>query len=239
MTTQNGRCVICGKALSEDNPGIPILGWARDLVGTDGIAHYLCISRLANETGYARGATPWSIGRPHPALVDLVERRVLTPCRVFEPGPGHGDNALYLASHGFDVTAADISPTAISILRARAVSLGVSLNVIQAEVIYGLDSLADQFDVVFERSFLQTLPPQMRPRYVQRIVSLLRDEGQYVGIIRGPRYPPPNTQPYAFSRQDLTNLFERHLTILEITPTVSGHGENELSFWLTRARPKR
>ncbi|MHA1771224.1 MAG: methyltransferase domain-containing protein [Candidatus Thorarchaeota archaeon] len=235
MNTENSTCVICGKPFTDSDPGIPILGWALDIIGTKGVAHYLCISHLANEISYVMGIAPWDIGQPHPALVALVEQKKIPVGSVFEPGPGRGDNALYLASKGYDVTTCDISPSAVTALRKRARNLGLSINVIQAEVIYGIDSLANRFDVVFERSFLQTLPPPMRSRYIERVCTLLRDDGRYIGIIRGPRDPPPVTQPYAFSKQELLDLFSKRFDILDVSPTVSGHGDNHLDFWLVQA----
>ncbi|MCF2135860.1 MAG: TPMT family class I SAM-dependent methyltransferase [Candidatus Thorarchaeota archaeon] len=238
MVNDNPTCVICGKPFTDHDPGIPILGWALDIIGTKGFAHYLCVSQLANETSYLRGIAPWDIGQPHPALVDLVEQKKLPLGSVFEPGPGRGDNALYLASKGYDVTTSDISPSAVEALRRRARDLGLSLNVIQAEVIYGLNSLTGKFDIVFERSFLQTLPPLMRSRYIDRVALLLHEGGIYVGIIRGPRDPPPVTQPYAFTKQEILELFAPRFDIIEVAPTVSGHDDNELTFWLVQARLK-
>ncbi len=228
-------CVICGREFSSRDPPVPLLGWTRDMVGQSGAAHYLCICRLANERSYRTNYTPWDIGRPHPALVDLVDGGVLVPGSVFEPGPGRGDNALFLAARGFEVTVADISQAAVSSLRERATKLGLALTILNAEVLYGLDDLSSRFDYVFERSFLQTLPSELRPRYVSRVASLLHEGGLYVGIIRGPREPPPITQPFAFSRSEILQLFGSKFDV-EITPTVSGHGDANLDFWLIRAR---
>ena len=52
---------------------------------------------------------------PHPLLVEAASK--LTPGRALDLACGTGRNALWLAQHGWDVTAVDASPTAIETLR--------------------------------------------------------------------------------------------------------------------------
>jgi len=227
--------MLCGFPFTSRDPGVDVRGWAADMLGKRGRAHYTCVCRSANEKSYRIGHVPWDIARPHPALKQLVETGRMSVGTVFEPGPGLGDNALYLASHGFRVTAVDIAPAAVDTLRARAVSMGLGIEVYVGEVVFGLDSVRSGFDYVFERSFLQTLPPVIRPRYVERLERLLKPGGVYVGIIRGPRQPPPVTQPFAFTEAELRSLFSASFEIVELQPTTSGHDDN-LDFWLLMAR---
>jgi 2-polyprenyl-3-methyl-5-hydroxy-6-metoxy-1,4-benzoquinol methylase len=51
---------------------------------------------------------PWDISRPATDLKQQVENGTLRPCRVVELGCGPGNDAVYLASRGFDVTAIGI-----------------------------------------------------------------------------------------------------------------------------------
>ena len=52
---------------------------------------------------YRHGTPPWVSG-PRPELVDLVTNGVLPPGRAIDLGCGVGDNAIFLAQHGFTVT---------------------------------------------------------------------------------------------------------------------------------------
>jgi methylase of polypeptide subunit release factors len=67
---------------------------------------------------YRRGrSAPWDIGRPSTDLKQAVENGTLHPCRAVELGCGSGNDAIFLASRGFDVTAIDIAPTALSLAK--------------------------------------------------------------------------------------------------------------------------
>jgi SAM-dependent methyltransferase len=65
-------------------------------------------------------------GRPSPQLVS--ELADLTPGTALEAGCGEGANAVWLAEHGWQVTAVDISATALRRARAHADSLGVDVS---------------------------------------------------------------------------------------------------------------
>lgn len=229
------QCILCGEPFTEKNPAMSLHNWIRAMVGRDGLAHYTCIARAANDAAYCRGLAPWDIGGPHPALVRLVESRNLALGRVFEPGPGLGDNAIFLATRGFDVTAVDISSEAIAQLQMRADQIGVKLRLIIADVIYELHDKEIDYEYVFERSFLQTLDPSIRPAYVKRIESLLKPGGTYIAIIRGPRNPEPISQPYAFTKTMLLDLLSDSFRRIQITPTISGYSDSRLDYWLVKA----
>ncbi|MCG8344800.1 MAG: methyltransferase domain-containing protein [Chlorobiales bacterium] len=59
------------------------------------------------EERYAKGDIPWDIGRVDANLVELVENRPVGNCRALDIGCGTGDNSLWLARRGFEVTGLD------------------------------------------------------------------------------------------------------------------------------------
>lgn len=63
---------------------------------------------------------------PHPLLVDSAGK--LPPGRALDLACGTGRNALWLAQHGWSVTAVDVSPTAIETVLHRAAQLGVHVD---------------------------------------------------------------------------------------------------------------
>jgi 2-polyprenyl-3-methyl-5-hydroxy-6-metoxy-1,4-benzoquinol methylase len=78
---------------------------------------------------YRRGrSAPWDIGRPSTDLKQAVENGTLHPCRAVELGCGSGNDAIFLASRGFDVTAIDIAPTALSLAKKKAQDAGVKVK---------------------------------------------------------------------------------------------------------------
>jgi SAM-dependent methyltransferase len=67
------------------------------------------------------GLTPWDREGAPPMLVDLVEGpAALRPGRALDIGCGTGRDAVYLADHGWQVTAVDVSPHAIDKARRRS-----------------------------------------------------------------------------------------------------------------------
>ena len=63
---------------------------------------------------------------PSPLLVAIAER--LQPGRALDLACGSGRHALWLAQHGWRVTAVDGSPAAIAILEASAARLGAAID---------------------------------------------------------------------------------------------------------------
>ncbi len=204
------------------------------MLGQDGMAHHQCMAMTANDAAFSKGDVPWDISGPHPALVNLVETKRIVPGRVFEPGPGLGHDAVYLASNGFRVTALDISKKAVSMLRKRIEKLGLDVDLIVGDVLR--DSPTEgEFDYIFERSVLQTLPPSQRVHYVLCLTKILKPTGEYIGIIRGPRTPMPESQPYAFTRNMIEQILSAHFRDIEITRVPSGFNNSRSEYFLVIA----
>ncbi len=204
------------------------------MLGQDGMAHHQCMAMTANDAAFSKGDVPWDISGPHPALVNLVETKRIVPGRVFEPGPGLGHDAVYLVSNGFRVTALDISKKAVSMLRKRIEKLGLDVDLIVGDVLR--DGPTDgEFDYIFERSVLQTLPPTKRAHYVLCLTKILKPTGEYIGIIRGPRTPMPESQPYAFTRNMIEQLLSAHFRDIETTRVPSGFNNSRSEYFLVIA----
>jgi SAM-dependent methyltransferase len=71
---------------------------------------------------YQSASSIWS-GHPNPHLV--TEAADLPPGRALEVGAGEGADAIWLAEHGWQVTAVDISAVALARGAQRAVEVGV------------------------------------------------------------------------------------------------------------------
>lgn len=76
------------------------------------------------ERRYAAGEFRWSTD-VNPALAAAVEELDLDPGRALDIGAGHGGDAVHLAALGWEVTALDVSPTALSRVRDLASRAGV------------------------------------------------------------------------------------------------------------------
>jgi len=75
------------------------------------------------ESFYSSGESRWS-GKPNPSLV--AEVADLAPGSALDLGCGQGGDAIWLASRGWSVTAADISTAALSTAARNAAAAGLA-----------------------------------------------------------------------------------------------------------------
>lgn len=101
---------------------------------------------------YRQGTPPWDAGRPHAELARVIEEAVIPRGSALEIGCGSGADAIFLARHGFDVTAVDVSPIAIERARARAEQHDALVRFVQ-EDIYQFARQSGAFDFVYDAGF--------------------------------------------------------------------------------------
>jgi len=131
-------------------------------------------------------------------------------------GCGLGDDAEALAAAGADVTAFDISPTAIAWCRRRFPNSRVQYVV--ADLFDLPPAWPRRFDLVVEINTLQALPGEIRPRAIERVADLVAPGGTLLVICRGrevdepadgPPWPLVRGELDAFAKLGLTPTFQR------------------------------
>lgn len=110
---------------------------------------------------------PWDTKAPKENVLDW-HRRGLVHGRVLDIGCGLGDNAVYLAQQGFDVTGLDISPTALITAERRAVDAHVQVRFAVADACV-LDGYSDAFDTVVDSGMFHCLDGDGRRRYAAAV----------------------------------------------------------------------
>jgi tellurite methyltransferase len=113
------------------------------------------ISNSDQERWDARWATAKEahVREPHSLLVRFVSPARLAGWRALDVACGVGQNAIWLAQHGFTVDAVDISPVAIERGRIAAAQAGVSVGFVQADLDMWMPT-ANTFDLVIGFRFL-------------------------------------------------------------------------------------
>jgi SAM-dependent methyltransferase len=129
------------------------------------------------EWAYQSGTPPWDIGGPQPAIVGLAEAGAIEGA-VIDVGCGTGENALYLASRGLDVTGVDAAPTAIARAQEKARLRASSAMFAVADAL-DLVTLARTFDVALDCGLFHTFSDPDRVRFKRSLHQTLRPGARY------------------------------------------------------------
>ncbi|OBG28184.1 bifunctional 2-polyprenyl-6-hydroxyphenol methylase/3-demethylubiquinol 3-O-methyltransferase UbiG [Mycobacterium sp. 852002-51057_SCH5723018] len=123
---------------------------------------------------YRVGFTPWEghpLGR---SLRNLVEGTGDAPAlaagSALEVGCGTGDCSIYLAQHGWKVTAVDFVPKALDRARAKAGAAGASVNFVQADVTQlSRAGIGAGFQLIVDNGCLHNMSDGDRDAYVREV----------------------------------------------------------------------
>lgn len=151
-----------------------------------------------------QGQAPWDIPGPQPAFVNLEEARAIHGS-VLDAGCGTGENALYLASRGHDVTGVDIVPIAIERARNKARERGLKVD-FQIGDALALGALGRNFDNVIDCGLFHTFSDEDRPRYVESLAQVLRPGGCY-HVLCFSEHEPPGEGPRRVTQQEIRESF--------------------------------
>ena len=127
---------------------------------------------------YRWGNPPW-VGGARSELVRFVEDGVLEPGRAIDLGCGVGDNAIYLAEQGFEVTAVDFARSAIDRGRRKAEAAGAGVDFRVADFT-DLPSDLGRFDVLVDYGAFDDLSASQREAYVRNVLPLARPGARFL-----------------------------------------------------------
>lgn len=140
-----------------------------------------------------RTETPkWDLGKPSPALTEMLTRIKPPKSRVLVLGCGGGHDAAYFAQQGHVVTAVDISPEAIMRAKQNYGSLS-NLKFIESDIFNLPEDLNENFDLVFEHTCYCAISPKRRNDLIKVWKRMLHAQGQVLGVFFAMerRHEPP------------------------------------------------
>ncbi len=123
-------------------------------------------------------------------------------------GCGLGDDAEALVAHGFDVTAFDVSPTAVAWCRERFPQSSVAYCVAYLFALPG--DFVGAFDFVLESLTVQALPIDLRSAAIAGVASLVAPGGTLLVICVGTDVAEERSgPPWPLTREEI-DRFQQH-----------------------------
>jgi SAM-dependent methyltransferase len=147
---------------------------------------------------------PWADLKVNPNLEEWIAREKTRGDgkKALKVGCGLGDDAERLAALGFEVTAFDISPTAIEWCRRRFP--GSKVTYLAADLFHAPEDWAGKFDLVLESYTLQVLVGGARKAAIASIANFVAPGGKLLVIARGREVgDPPGEMPWPLVREEL------------------------------------
>lgn len=175
------------------------------------------------ETIYAEkkpAGHPWVAGAASPELVNLVWEGVISPgMNVLEFGCGVGTESVFMAVRGMNVSAIDLSDSAVKLTKQLAEFYGVEVNAQQGDATK-TDLPDGQFDVICDQGVFHHLTDEERQPYALEVTRLLKPGGILVLRSYSDKIPE-GRQPRRIKSDELIDTFHPHLKLEEMRRVLS------------------
>lgn len=177
------------------------------------------------EEKYQAGYMPWDHGMPDPNLKEIVDRFQIAPCPVLDVGCGTGDNALWFAAHGFEVTGCDLSETAIRMAREKPGTECLNLSV---QDILRNPYPEGSFGFIFDRGCFHSVSgDESRSRFVELAAAMLREGGLWLSLIGNADEPMREIGPPQLTAAEVVTSVEPFFEILLLESGFFGSDQDE------------
>lgn len=152
-------------------------------------------------TDYAHYLTEkYGISPTHSAVVSAVQTHGIAPTTALDLGCGQGRNALYLAKHGFQVTASDYNPNSIAQLNqiARCENLPIHTEV------YDINqaSLSGEYGLMVATVVFMFLQRERVPDVIANMQACTASGGYHVIVSAMDTADYPCHVPFSFTFQE-------------------------------------
>lgn len=160
------------------------------------------------EERYTTGQTPWDTGIPNAELLRTLEEGGLPGRTLLEMGCGTGTNALELARRGYEVTAIDLSKTAIARARTKVRDAGVRVDLRQGDLTR--TDLGGPYDCLFDLGLYHGIRLRDLDGFLTVLRRVTRPGTRWLSIAGNAKEPlaegPPVVREEEF-RSELGSLF--------------------------------
>jgi len=187
--------------------------------------------RVYQDAGGDTRNIPWADAEGHPLLLEWLGEHGASRLgrRALVVGCGLGEDSEALARLGFQVTAFDLSPTAIEWCRKLWRESRVEYRA--ANLLDSPSEWRRAFDFVVEIYTLQALPTELRARAQSAMADFVAPGGELLAISRA-RDPedPPGELPWPLTRAEL-GAFSAAGLVEQRVDDISGAGDPPTRHW--------
>ncbi|OBI48072.1 transferase [Mycobacterium kyorinense] len=181
---------------------------------------------------------PWDTKAPKDNVIAWQEQG-LVHGEVLDVGCGLGDNAVYLAGHGFRVTGLDISPTALITAERRANDAGVNVTFTVGDATT-LAGYTDAFDTVIDSGMFHCLDEDGKRSYARAVHRATRTGATLLLSCFSDANPPDDEWPRpAVSEQTLRDVLGDagwDIASLDAAAVYREGWGGEMTFWYVQAQ---
>ncbi len=164
---------------------------------------------------YDQGETPWDTNRPDGNLVRQVLHRPIMPCKTLEIGCGTGISSIWLALQGFQVTALDLSSTALTQAKLQAEQKQVEVRFLEEDFLNASISGAP-FDLIVDRGVHHVFSLEERVIFAKNAVAHLKEGGLWLSLLGSKDGPPREVGPPRLSAMEVAQGVEEAFEILSL-----------------------
>jgi methyl halide transferase len=187
------------------------------------------------EQKYQEKNTRWDIGQAAPAFVSLLSSDQAPPSgRIAVLGCGRGYDAILFAKHGFEVIGFDFATSAITEASEIAKSANCDIKFLQQDIFDLPAHFTGYFDYILEHTCFCAIEPERRPNYIQVASSILKSQGQLIGLFF--THNRPGGPPFGTTPEEIKKYFQADFKINYFNPVTnsvpSRQGEEHLGIFV-------
>lgn len=151
-------------------------------------------------------AHEWTAGTANPELVNLVYKQKIKPeSHILEIGCGLGTESVFLGIRGMNVTAVDISESAILTAKKIASAYDVVVDWKVGDILE-MELEENSFDVITDQGCFHHLTDNERKIYAKQILKFLKPGGMFILRCFSDKISP-GVQPRRISSEELLDTF--------------------------------